>query len=223
METLAKRLKYARTKRKMTQSDLAKASGVGQSDISKIERGEIQKTTALLALARALQVNANWLDVGNGMWDDENEEKGAIDLSNNPDYPSIRRVRFKLSAGCSGFSVEYAEDSHAVPFVFPRVWYEKHNYRPEALFAVGIANGSMEPGLFDGDTVVVNTADVTLKDGKVYAMNYEGELVIKRMVRDAGQWWLASDNPDQRRYPRKVCSDDVFCVGRIVHKQSETI
>lgn len=54
-------------------------------------------------------------------------------------------------------------------------------------------------------------------------MNYEGELVIKRLVRGAGQWWLASDNPDQRRYPRKVCGEDVFCIGRIVHKQSERI
>lgn len=32
-----------------------------------------------------------------------------------------------------------------------------------------------------------------------------------------------TDNPDQRRHPRKVCTDDVFIIGRIVHKQSERI
>jgi hypothetical protein len=42
-------------------------------------------------------------------------------------------------------------------------------------------------------------------------------------VRDTGQWWLTSDNPDQRRYPRKACDDSVVLLGRIVHKQSEHI
>ena len=81
----------------------------------------------------------------------------------------------------------------------------------------------MEPGLYHGDTVVVNTADTEPKDGKVFAVNYEGELVVKRLVRDAGQWWLRSDNPDQRRYPPKVCGEGVFVLGRIVHKQSEQL
>jgi len=146
----------------------------------------------------------------------------AINLVNNPDFPAIRRVNIKLSAGASGFGVDYVEDDEA-PIVFQRKWFDRNGYNPAHLLAVRVANGSMEPGLYDGDTVVINTADNTPKDGEVFAVNYEGELVIKRMVRDAGQWWLASDNPDQRRYPRKVCGDDVFCLGRIVHKQSERI
>jgi len=81
----------------------------------------------------------------------------------------------------------------------------------------------MEPGLYDGDTVVVNTQSATPKDGTVFAVNYEGEMVIKRLIRDAGQWWLASDNPDQRRYPRKVCDENSIIIGEIVHKQSERI
>ena len=145
-----------------------------------------------------------------------------IDLLNNPDYPAIRRVKFKLSAGAHGFGVDYLDDD-AAPIVFRREWFESNGYQPEKLVAIRIANGSMEPGLYHGDTVVINTGDTTIKDGEAFAMNYEGELVIKRLVRDAGQWWLASDNPDQRRYPRKVCGDDVFCIGRIVHKQSERI
>ena len=107
--------------------------------------------------------------------------------------------------------------------MFRREWYERNGYQPDKLLAVRVSNGSMEPGLYDGDTVVVNTADTTPADGVVFAVNYEGELVIKRLVRDSGQWWLASDNPDQRRYPRKVCDEHAFLLGRIVHKQSEKI
>lgn len=148
--------------------------------------------------------------------------KQPIDLDNNPDYPSIKRVCFKLSAGVSGFSVDYQE-GHGNPLVFRRDWYEKSGYEPDKLFATYVANGSMEPGLYDGDTVVVNTAQSEPKDGHVFAVNYEGELVIKRLVRDDGHWWLSSDNPDQRRYPRKICHEGVSLIGEIVHKQSERI
>lgn len=145
-----------------------------------------------------------------------------IDLTQNPEYPAIRRVRFKLSAGASGFSVDYC-DKDGPPIVFQRDWFISRGYKPAKLFATKVANGSMESGLYDGDTVVVNTESTTPKDGAVFAANFEGEMVIKRLVRDAGQWWLSSDNPDQRRYPRKLCDENVYLIGEIVHKQSERI
>ena len=148
--------------------------------------------------------------------------KSAVVIVGNPDYPAIRRVRFKLSAGASGFAVDYLDDDD-LPIVFRREWFTANGYRPDKLFAVRVANGSMQPGLWEGDTVVVNTADTTPKDGEVFAANFEGELVVKRLMRDESRWWLKSDNPDQTRYPRKACTDDVHLIGRIVHKQSEHI
>lgn len=145
-----------------------------------------------------------------------------VNLDHNEQYPAVRRVRFKLSAGASGFGIEY-RDEEGAPIVFQRDWFMSRGLKPEALFAVGVSNGSMEPGLHDGDTVVVNTAQNTPKDGVVFAVNYEGELVIKRLVRDGGQWWLCSDNPDQRRFPRKLADEHCLILGEIVHKQSERI
>ena len=82
----------------------------------------------------------------------------------------------------------------------------------------------MEPGLGEGDLVVINTADTTLVDGMVYAINYEGEAVVKRLVRDSGEWWLTSDNSDQRRFHRKSCrSGECIIVGRVVRKESDRI
>jgi len=80
----------------------------------------------------------------------------------------------------------------------------------------------MEPTFYDGDLVVLNTADKEPLDGGVYAINYEGEPLIKRMERDAGHWWLKSDNLDQRKHGRKVCQGDAcIIVGRVVRKESE--
>lgn len=66
MDTLAQRLRAARTKANLTQEQLAKRSGVKQPDISKIERGEIVKTTAIPALARETSCDADWLELGIG-------------------------------------------------------------------------------------------------------------------------------------------------------------
>lgn len=227
------RLRAARKYAKLTQLAASKKTGIPQSTISTAERlGNGSSDTSVYA--QAYNVNPHWITTGEGRMElnaieraafarpHENIASVAINLVDNPDYPSIRRANIKLSAGASGFGIDYIEDDEA-PIVFQRKWFERNGYNPAQLLAVRVMNGSMEPGLYDGDTVVINTADAQPKDGQVYAMNYEGELVIKRLVRDAGQWWLASDNPDQRRYPRKVCGDDVFCVGRIVHKQSEKI
>ena len=145
-----------------------------------------------------------------------------IDLENNPEFPAVRRVRFKLSAGATGFSVDFG-DEPGPPINFPRQWFERRGFKPGKLFATTVINGSMEPGLHDGDTVIVNTAQHEPKDSTVFAVNYEGELVIKRLIRDDGQWWLSSDNPDKNRYPRKVCHEGVVLLGEIVHKQSERI
>ena len=65
-ETLAQRIKLARKMRKMTQAELAVASGMKQPDISKMELGTMQKTTGIARLAAALGVSATWLELNEG-------------------------------------------------------------------------------------------------------------------------------------------------------------
>lgn len=215
-----KRLREARKHAGLTQQQLAKKVGIGQSTIAELEKTG-QGSSHVPAIAAQLRVSPLWLAKGTGEMLDSSK-KQPISLENNPDYPAVRRVHFKLSAGATGFGIDYQDDA-GNPLVFRRKWYEENGYEPDALFATTVLNGSMEPGLHSGDTVIVNTAQTEPKDGCVFAVNYEGELVVKRLIRDDGQWWLSSDNPDQRRYPRKVCHEGVVLLGEIVHKQSERI
>lgn len=227
---LSDRLKLAMTEANAKPADLARACGVSTASVSDWLSGESKsiKAANLLKAAKFLNVSPDWLATGQGHMRinqhqaNEPQAPYAIDLKNNPDYPAIKRVKFKLSAGVSGFAVDYDQGDNT-PLVFNRQWYESNKYIPTSLFAVSVINGSMEPGLNHNDVVVVNTDSTTPKDGRVFAVNYEGEMVIKRLVRDAGQWWLSSDNPDQRRYPRKVCDEHCIIIGEVIHKQSETI
>jgi phage repressor protein C with HTH and peptisase S24 domain len=81
----------------------------------------------------------------------------------------------------------------------------------------------MEPTLYDGDVIVVNLADALPREGEVFAINMEGEPVVKRLTKQGGEWLAASDNQDKRRYRDKPLSPDAIVVGRVIYRQSEHI
>lgn len=224
-------VRTARNHRKLTQEQLGEALGVTKSNVSAWENGRHEPSFAQLkVIAELTGVPLPMNDVGNtrptdhGAFDERQDgmESGPIPLDDNPDYPSIPRVKFKLSAGVSGFAIEYLQED-ADPIVFRREWFRSRRLDPKKCYAIVVSGPSMEPGMWDGDTVVIATDRTTPKDGVVYAVNYEGELVVKRLIRDEGSWWLHSDNTDQNRHPRKRCHDGVHIIGEVVHKQSEHI
>jgi transcriptional regulator with XRE-family HTH domain len=61
---LKDRLKQARNAKNWSQSTLEEHSGVKQAVISKIERGDQERTTYLTQLAKALDVTPAWLESG---------------------------------------------------------------------------------------------------------------------------------------------------------------
>ncbi|KFB68881.1 XRE family transcriptional regulator [Candidatus Accumulibacter vicinus] len=221
MNTLAERLREARSAKGWSKAELMRRAGLrSASTLSEMENGEIHDSPQLPAIADALGVEVLWLQQGRG----PRARKGEVAQEVFPGDTrcAIRRVRFKLSAGVSGYEIEY-DNGEAEPIFMARRWFDQHRYRPEMLLAVKVSGRSMEPSLYDGDLVVINTADTHLRDGQVYAANYEGELVIKRLRRDAGQWFLSSDSPDKARYGDKRCSEDCGLIGRIVYRQTEHI
>ena len=173
----------------------------------------------MIPLAKALGVNANWLATGKGH---KSQTRQPVEVDENSDYTAIKRVKFKLSAGVWGYEVEYL-NGHRAPIFFRRDWLADRKFDADQLFAVEVNGQSMEPSLFSGDLVVVNAADQTPTDGDVFAANFEGELVVKRLVRNGGEWLLSSDNQDKRRFPDKRCDERTNLIGRIVYKQSERI
>lgn len=99
MDTLAERVKAARKHSGLTQAALAKASGANQSDISKIERGEIERTTHLIGLATALKCDPRWLDTGDGNapWEatEERYDSGAQSGAQESGNSRASRIEYK--------------------------------------------------------------------------------------------------------------------------------
>jgi transcriptional regulator with XRE-family HTH domain len=66
MKTLAERLVWARTRRTLSQSQLAHVAGVSQGTIANLENGVSLTARKIVAIAAALDVSSAWLAEGKG-------------------------------------------------------------------------------------------------------------------------------------------------------------
>lgn len=235
--TIGSTIRALRKERGLTLNQLAAEIGSDVGNLSRLERdqqGYSDQTVSRIAKALGVPVAALFAE------DDEQRARlmshePARDLPtdtfspvqvvelDDPQLTVIPEVRLRLTAGISGVQVE-PEPFDGTRTTVPTDWIMKRGYRRDKLVAVRIRGESMEPSLYEGDLVIVNLADTNLVAGEVYAVNYEGEPVIKRLTRDAGQWWLTSDHPDQRKHYRRQCSgNECIIVGRVVKKESERI
>jgi len=151
------------------------------------------------------------------------EAVAEMDFGAGPDVYELYPVEPRLRSGIAGYVLWPDETDEDAPIAFHKHWLARRGYVPGKLLAVRAKGQGMEPSIHPGDVVVIDTADTTLRDGQVFAVNYYGELLLRRVQRDGG-WWLAPDHPDAVRFPRKACAGpDCIPVGRLIFKQSESI
>jgi phage repressor protein C with HTH and peptisase S24 domain len=225
--------KYERRRLRLIELRDTKCGGNGADLARKIDRDPSYVTRMLYPEGKAgkKRIADDMIDVIEAAfslphgWLDETEY--ATPVTGGPAEPGqefvpVARVRIKASAGITGWTVEHI-NGNGQPVFFRADWLAANGYKANKLYALKVSGSSMEPGLHDGDLVVINSADTSPKDGDVFVVNYEGEVVIKRMKRDAGQWFLSSDNANKTRYPDKLCDEHAQLIGRVIYKQSERI
>lgn len=250
MKTLAERMAWARAQKQLSQSELAKLAGVSQSTIGNLESGLRQSARRIANIADALSVSAMWLAEGIGeirrtpttsqnsdiFSERLDQARSDAITTGNPEFKRIslleknqtnlvhiKKVKLRLSAGLTGFMADPDFEDGGTITLDP-AWVLGQGLIPDRLVATAVKGASMEPALYEGDIVVINTAATQPVDGEVFAINYEGEAVVKRLSRDAGEWWLTSDNQDQRKYARKLCRNgECIIIGRVIHRQGNRI
>jgi phage repressor protein C with HTH and peptisase S24 domain len=219
VKTVAERLRHARLQRGWTQNHLAAAAGVSQGTIGNIESGARQSRGSLPQIAEALGISHKWLADG----------LGSMTLVSNtaaqygePDLLVLRRSRLVLPLTRPGHITE-PDDVGVAPVLLHPHWLRQHSLRPEHLVAIRVDGPAMEPSLFDGDTVVLNTDATSAVDGGVFAFDQDGTVILRRLNRDAGQWWMHADHPDQARFPRKSFGEESAVIGQVLLKLSQRI
>lgn len=145
-------------------------------------------------------------------------ETKEIDSDRVSAIPQYRNAA--LSAGPGALNYDDSPDSE---MYFKRSWIEHKGWNPRDLFVIYIRGQSMEPQLWDGDVVLINTALKTPQSGRVFAINIRGESKIKRLYTSiSGTIWVKSDNPehpDETIDPEEM--DGFQILGQCVWRGSE--
>lgn len=94
------------------------------------------------------------------------------------------------------------------------------DYVHACCFDVYATGDSMANYINGGDAVGIDISDITPKDGEVYALFLDGDLMIKRIFKEAGGVIrLSSDN---KQYTDKIVTQDngdsLIIIGRVVYR-----
>lgn len=219
VDTLAKRLKFARKERKLSQAQLAELAGVAQPDISKIERGETLKPTGLLALARALRVNAYWLDVGDGEWETPNTTQHVKSFE-TPGGEPIRVPVLTVKASMGAGEMRHIEDVIVGELSLSPQWINeslKQISRPDNLRFIHGYGDSMSPTFTSGDVLLVDAGVRTVDVDGIFVLQAQDRLFIKRVrQRLDGGFEISSDNPTVKTVDTLEGGHNVEVLGRVV-------
>lgn len=200
MNTIGERIKKAREERRLSRPELAERSGVKYPTLAGIENGDQASSTRLHALAKALRVRVDWLATGTGSME--------TDASEAPDdgWRDIKGVQQAAALGDGSIPDEYAE-THKLKFRAESL--RRKHLRPDRLAVLYGRGDSMSPTIEDGDAILFDTSDTDLKDDRVYVVNYEGQLLAKRIVQIGDVWCISSDNTTDPKWKKPVPIDGV--------------
>ena len=180
IHTLAERIKFAREAKEMTQTALAKKSGLKQSDISKLETGRMFSTTAMVELATALECNPIWLSTGKGgPW----AKKETI--KNDFLIPVVGQAKLG-DEGCFFAEIQVPEGGDG--FI---IWPSND---PDA-YVLRCVGESMKPRIQHGEYVIVEPNHPTVSGDEVVVKDRQGRVMVKQLFthRD-GMYTFASVN-----------------------------
>jgi hypothetical protein len=137
----------------------------------------------------------------------------ATPAAGGADWIDIPRLALGASAGPGTLALDEAASGQ---LRFSQRWLRKLGLDPAFLSVIEVAGDSMEPGLRDGDEILVDRRPGAWRDG-VHVVRIDEVLLVKRLERGAaGMIRVISDNP---AYPRNErAAADVAVIGRVVWK-----
>lgn len=76
-----------------------------------------------------------------------------------------------------------------------------------------VMGNAMEPTIYEMDVVLVSLKEKDVYSGQIYVIRIDGELVVKRLVREPGKILVKNDNPAHGSYEMQPSQLDV--IGRV--------
>lgn len=115
-----------------------------------------------------------------------------ISQDDQDEFVTVRRLAVRFSAGHGSEAVEEEEESR---LSFRREYLRAIGANPQNVVAVYVSGVSMVPTLLDGAIVLIDKNNKIIHNNKIYGIRYDGQLLIKRVLREHGKLIARSDNP----------------------------
>jgi phage repressor protein C with HTH and peptisase S24 domain len=209
---LAERIRARARQMDLPLTRLAAEAKVNRSFVYDMLYGRSQNPSKdkLERVAKRLKVGVDWLTTGRGFID--GEEPGRDD---DAAYVAIRSVKIAPVMG-GGRIVEEVEEGEPLQFL-ARWVRDTLKVQPDDLRIMRVEGDSMEPTLFDRDTVLVDLTKKTPSPPGIFVLNDGMGLVAKRVEivprSDPLRLRIVSDNARYATYD--VTVDEANIVGRI--------
>ncbi|MBR8750408.1 hypothetical protein IX317_002130 [Fusobacterium sp. DD29] len=181
-------------------------TGIDKGDISRIENGKKKKINPLHLKEIAIALKINQIDLF--------KKIGFIDHDAVTSYKSDILIKVPVmavaSAGTGQLNYQAAPIKH---ITIPKNGYNDRTY------VIQVEGDSMEPVIKDGSYIVVDPDDTEIIDEKIYVVNYDGAIYIKRLVinNNIKAIILKSINPIyEDKYITEEMLPDFKVVGRAI-------
>lgn len=219
----------------LSQSELARRSGLSQSKVNRLENGDTRNPGDLFDLVRVLGTTVEYLF---GRTDDS----GAVEFRGSPSdfedfavdiVSSMKRRGKKISSdtlhipmidlayGMGGTYLD-GDDPEIRTEPFPLAFIRRYTKAKadELVFAEGLGD-SMSPTIGTNDLLLIDRSENTLRIAdQIWAFSFGGVGMIKRLrPRPDGSIAILSDNPNVPE--DRAVDDELFLIGRVVAKVSK--
>lgn len=216
-----------------SQAELARALNQSSQTVSNWETRGISKSGLLMAQTQ-IGCSVTWLTTGEGPMvvgvsvqepvdsdgfitsghGDPVDGAQGVRVGSGPETIPIRAVKLKLQAGVSGFVAEPDMEVDHGYYQVPKYVIEKLQLNPANLIIMSVAGRSMEPMYFEDDKVLVDTSKQMPRNNECFAVNWNGEPIVKCLIKKTDAWYLYSFN---NKFPSiSVKSGQCSIIGQVV-------
>ncbi|MDR2573755.1 MAG: helix-turn-helix domain-containing protein [Desulfovibrio sp.] len=202
-ELTRKVLRFWLKKTGMSQVALAEKSGISTTHITNMANGVRGITT------ENLEKICNVFDISIPEFFELKE--------NTPEIVLIDRLKAIPQAGRGGLVV----DGDCVgKYAFHNDFIRRKGGNPEDMKIFQIQGDSMTPTLNSGDLIMINQQDNMVRQGNIYLLRLEGELMVKRLENRPGGFLLIRSDNNERYNDIEVNKNsedvDIQVFGRMV-------
>ena len=232
---LADRLSYAMSQRNLVQEALAVAVGCSQASIQKLASGRTQKSRFLPAIARALQVDIDWLELGKMPSTSSSDASGPYRLQpkdgtpfvlgelstwddatplddDEVELPLYKEVEIASGLGRSSVQVDEGRKVR-----FSRYTLRKAGVDPRNAACATNTGNSNHPLILDRATIGIDKGMTRIVDGQVYALDHDGLLRIKFLYR------LPGGALRLRSFNREEYADEDYTLDQVMEQRIQII